>query len=141
MHYLSSVYSFTIPLHVSGLLVADQEVTMYCNRMVLVLTHNHSFPLIKPYAILQSPSNFTSATTADTPLYHVTLQLYNSQIPDKKVVYDNQLAKTGCIQQCNHTPINFTPPKFTTQLLPHAHTELLWTSSTQWSHSSLISYS
>jgi hypothetical protein len=33
MHYLSSVYSVTIPLHVSGLLVAYyQEVTMYiCN--------------------------------------------------------------------------------------------------------------
>jgi hypothetical protein len=30
MHYLSSVYSVTIPLHVSGLLVAHhQEVTMY----------------------------------------------------------------------------------------------------------------
>jgi hypothetical protein len=34
MHYLSSVYSVTIPLHVSGLLVAHhQEVTMYiCNK-------------------------------------------------------------------------------------------------------------
>jgi hypothetical protein len=33
MHYLSSVYSVTISLHVSGLLVAHhQEVTMYiCN--------------------------------------------------------------------------------------------------------------
>jgi hypothetical protein len=30
IHYLSSVYSVTIPLHVSGLLVAQhQEVTMY----------------------------------------------------------------------------------------------------------------
>jgi hypothetical protein len=30
MHYLSSVYSVTIPLHVSGLLVAHHhEVTMY----------------------------------------------------------------------------------------------------------------
>jgi hypothetical protein len=30
MHYLSSVYSVTIPLHVLGLLVAHhQEVTMY----------------------------------------------------------------------------------------------------------------
>jgi hypothetical protein len=30
MHYLSSVYSVTIPLHVSGLLVAHhQEVAMY----------------------------------------------------------------------------------------------------------------
>jgi hypothetical protein len=34
MHYLSSVYWVTIPLHVSGLLVAHhQEVTMYiCNN-------------------------------------------------------------------------------------------------------------
>jgi hypothetical protein len=34
MHYLSSIYTVTIPLHVSGLLVAHhQEVTMYtCNR-------------------------------------------------------------------------------------------------------------
>jgi hypothetical protein len=34
MHYLSSVYSVTIPLQVSGLLVAHhQEVTMYiCNK-------------------------------------------------------------------------------------------------------------
>jgi hypothetical protein len=34
MRYLSSVYSVTIPLHVSGLLVAHhQEVTMYiCNK-------------------------------------------------------------------------------------------------------------
>jgi hypothetical protein len=33
MHYLSSVYSVTTPLHVSGLLVAHhQEVTVYiCN--------------------------------------------------------------------------------------------------------------
>jgi hypothetical protein len=33
-HYLLSVYSVTIPLHVSGLLVAHhQEVTMYiCNK-------------------------------------------------------------------------------------------------------------
>jgi hypothetical protein len=30
MHYLSSIYSVTIPLHVSGLIVAHhQEVTMY----------------------------------------------------------------------------------------------------------------
>jgi hypothetical protein len=30
MHYLSSVYSVTVPLHVSGLLVAHhQELTMY----------------------------------------------------------------------------------------------------------------
>jgi hypothetical protein len=39
MHYLSSVYSVTIPLHVSGLLVAHhQEVTMYIcdNWYVLV---------------------------------------------------------------------------------------------------------
>jgi hypothetical protein len=34
MHYLSSVYSVTIPLFVSGLLVAHhQDVTMYiCNK-------------------------------------------------------------------------------------------------------------
>jgi hypothetical protein len=34
MHYLSSVYSVTIPLHVSGLLVSHhQEVTTYiCNK-------------------------------------------------------------------------------------------------------------
>jgi hypothetical protein len=34
VHYLSSVYSVTTPLHVSALLVADhQEVTMYiCNN-------------------------------------------------------------------------------------------------------------
>jgi hypothetical protein len=34
MHYLSSVYSVTIPLHVSGLLLAhNQGVTMYiCNK-------------------------------------------------------------------------------------------------------------
>jgi hypothetical protein len=34
MHYLPSVYSVTIPLHVSGLPVAHhQEVTMYvCNN-------------------------------------------------------------------------------------------------------------
>jgi hypothetical protein len=34
MHYLSSVYSVTIPLYVSGLLVAhQQEVAMYiCNK-------------------------------------------------------------------------------------------------------------
>jgi hypothetical protein len=33
MHYLSSVYSVIIPLHVSGLLVAHyQEVTMYTVR-------------------------------------------------------------------------------------------------------------
>jgi hypothetical protein len=34
IHYLSSVYSVTIPLHVSGFLVAHhQEVTMYiCNN-------------------------------------------------------------------------------------------------------------
>jgi hypothetical protein len=38
MHYLSSVYSVTIPLHVSGLLVAHhQEVTMYiCDRLYLL---------------------------------------------------------------------------------------------------------
>jgi hypothetical protein len=34
MHYLSSIYTVTIPLHVSGLLVAHhQEVTTYiCNK-------------------------------------------------------------------------------------------------------------
>jgi hypothetical protein len=34
MYYLSSIYSVTIPLHVSGLLVVHhQEVTMYiCNK-------------------------------------------------------------------------------------------------------------
>jgi hypothetical protein len=34
MHYVPSVYSVTIPLHVSGLVVAHhQEVTMYiCNK-------------------------------------------------------------------------------------------------------------
>jgi hypothetical protein len=38
MHYLSSVYSVTIPLHVSGLLVAHhQEVTMYIYNKWYVL--------------------------------------------------------------------------------------------------------
>jgi hypothetical protein len=39
MHYLSSVHSITIPLHVLGLLVAHhQEVTMYiCKQMVRVV--------------------------------------------------------------------------------------------------------
>jgi hypothetical protein len=38
MHYLSSVYSVTIPLHVSGLLVAHhQEVTMYMRNSWYVL--------------------------------------------------------------------------------------------------------
>jgi hypothetical protein len=34
MHYLSSVYSVTIPLHVSGLILTNhQEITMYvCNN-------------------------------------------------------------------------------------------------------------
>jgi hypothetical protein len=33
MHYLSAVYSITIPVHVSGLLVAHhQEVTYICNN-------------------------------------------------------------------------------------------------------------
>jgi hypothetical protein len=38
MHYLSSVYSVTIPLHVLGLLVAhDQEVTMYiCDKLYVL---------------------------------------------------------------------------------------------------------
>jgi hypothetical protein len=37
MHYLSSVYSITIPLHVSGLLVAHHEVTMYiCNNWYML---------------------------------------------------------------------------------------------------------
>jgi hypothetical protein len=38
MHYLSSVNSVTIPLHVLGLLVAHhQEVAMYiCNKLVRV---------------------------------------------------------------------------------------------------------
>jgi hypothetical protein len=38
MHYLSSVYSVTIPLHVSSLLVAhQQEVTMYiCNKWYML---------------------------------------------------------------------------------------------------------
>jgi hypothetical protein len=35
MHYLSSVYSVTIPLDVSGLLVAHhQEVTMYVGNSI-----------------------------------------------------------------------------------------------------------
>jgi hypothetical protein len=38
MHYLSSVYSVTIYLHVSGLLVAyHQEVTMYVRNKWYVL--------------------------------------------------------------------------------------------------------
>jgi hypothetical protein len=38
MHYLSSVYSVTIPLHVSGLLVAHhQVVTMYISNKWYVL--------------------------------------------------------------------------------------------------------
>jgi hypothetical protein len=122
-----------------GLVAHHQEVTMYCNRMVLVLTHSYSFPLINPYVISQSLSNFTSATTTDTSLYHVTLQLYNGPIPDKKVVCNNHLATAGCIQQRKYTPINFIPPKLATQpIATCAHTELLWTSSTQWSHSSYL---
>jgi hypothetical protein len=45
MHYVSSVYSVTIPVHASGLLVVHhQEVTMYiCNKWyvlyVLVVQH------------------------------------------------------------------------------------------------------
>jgi hypothetical protein len=43
IHYLSSVYSVTIPLHVLGLLIAHhQEVTMYiCNKwyVLYVLLH------------------------------------------------------------------------------------------------------
>jgi hypothetical protein len=38
MHHLSSVYSVTIPLHVSGLLVAHhQEVTVYVCEIWYVL--------------------------------------------------------------------------------------------------------
>jgi hypothetical protein len=38
LHYLSSVYSVTIPLHVSGLLVAHhQEVAMYLCKKLYVL--------------------------------------------------------------------------------------------------------
>jgi hypothetical protein len=38
MHYLSSVYSVTMPVHVSGLLVAHhQEVAMYiCNKLYVL---------------------------------------------------------------------------------------------------------
>jgi hypothetical protein len=41
MHYLSSVYSVTIPLYVSGLLVThDQEVTMcMCDNWYVVYIH------------------------------------------------------------------------------------------------------
>jgi hypothetical protein len=46
MHYLSSVYSVTIPSHVSGLLVAQhQEVTMYiCNNWYVLYVLAVSWP-------------------------------------------------------------------------------------------------
>jgi hypothetical protein len=45
MHYLFSVYSVTIPLHVSGLLVAHhQAVTMYvCMQQMIRVVHQNGF--------------------------------------------------------------------------------------------------
>jgi hypothetical protein len=55
-----------------------------CNRMVLFFTPSYSYALIKPYAISQSPPNFTgTATITGTALQYATLRLYNHQLPDK----------------------------------------------------------
>jgi hypothetical protein len=52
MHYLSSVYSVTIPLHVSGPLVAHhQEITMYiCDNwyVLCVLVDCRVYTLLPP---------------------------------------------------------------------------------------------
>jgi hypothetical protein len=55
MHCLSSVYSVTTPLHVSGLLVAHhQEVTMYIYMFfVLVDCRQTCQQLTKPYNTYQ----------------------------------------------------------------------------------------
>jgi hypothetical protein len=49
MHYLSSVYSVTMPLHVLGLLVAHhQEVTMY---MYAIQVHRQSTKTYNTYQL------------------------------------------------------------------------------------------
>jgi hypothetical protein len=62
MHYLSSVYSVTIPLHVSGLLTAHhQEVTMYvCDNWYVpyVLVDCHIYTSLPPDdGLLASPKH------------------------------------------------------------------------------------
>jgi hypothetical protein len=62
MHHLSSIYSVTIPLHVSGLLVAHhQEVTMYvCDNcyVLYVLVDCRIYTLLPPDDVqLASPKH------------------------------------------------------------------------------------
>jgi hypothetical protein len=62
MHHLSSVYSVTIPLHVSGLLVAHhQEVAMYtCDSQLKRTTHTNCniYTLLPPDdGLLASPKH------------------------------------------------------------------------------------
>jgi hypothetical protein len=54
MHYISSVYSVTKPLHVSDLLVAHhQEVTMYiCNKWYVLYVFVDCRPRVKPVPLL-----------------------------------------------------------------------------------------
>jgi hypothetical protein len=60
MHYLSSVYSVTIPLYVSGLLVAHhQEVTMYiCDSwyVLYVLRRIHTYHAVPMLFPCRSPA-------------------------------------------------------------------------------------
>jgi hypothetical protein len=53
MHYLSSVYSITVPLHVSGLLVAHhQEVTVYtCDNWYVTQARRQSTKTYNTYQL------------------------------------------------------------------------------------------
>jgi hypothetical protein len=71
MHYLNSVYSVTIPLHVSGLLVAHhQEAKMYiCNNWYML----HVFVDCRRASI---PSRPTDSRLRRTTAQHVTIVAY-----------------------------------------------------------------
>jgi hypothetical protein len=85
MHYLSSVYSVTIHLHVSGLLVAHhQEVTMYIRNKRYVL-----------YVLVECQRT-GPARSADSQLKRTTLIIcciYTLLPPD-----DGQLASSNHVE-------------------------------------------
>jgi hypothetical protein len=100
MHYLSWIYSVTIPLHVSGLLAAHhQEVTMYiCNNWYVLYVLVDCQPAC--FAVVPSAS-------VSLLLWESHLDIFNPAVVPWKKVTNPSLHFVSYIIQCTYFHIFF----------------------------------
>jgi hypothetical protein len=131
----TSLYTVFIPSFYSFL-----DSTSYCNRMTLVLTHSYSYPLLKPQVISQVLW-LSLANSYNTWLSSFTTVNFQTRMGDNHLATTISIHKHTIVFTPDQHP-NLSPHPFTSNSSLRSHERtLLSTSSTQWSHSSRISYS